>query len=100
MYADQVTDSMERAITETIRRRGIQQKYNEEHGIIPTTIQKEVREILEISTGRNVEERTKRGKKMSQREREELIAKHTLSENESLEMLERLAASILRDENR
>ncbi len=50
MYADAVTGSMERAITETLRRRAIQQKYNEEHGIVPKTIMKDVREILEIST--------------------------------------------------
>ena len=50
MYADQVTASMERAIRETERRREIQMEYNEEHGIVPTTIHKQVREILEIST--------------------------------------------------
>ena len=97
MYADQVTDSMERAITETIRRRGIQQQYNEEHGIVPTTIQKEVREILEISTGRNVEERTKRGKKLTQREREELIAKLTVEMKNAAKILEFEHAAYLRD---
>ena len=50
MYADSVTDSMKNAITETNRRREIQQKYNEEHGIIPQTIVKKVAEVLEIST--------------------------------------------------
>src|SRR5699024_8714994 len=50
MYADSVTDSMERAISETYRRREVQLKYNEEHGIVPQTIKKDVREILEIST--------------------------------------------------
>ncbi len=49
MYADTVTDSMRNAIEETERRRGIQQKYNEEHGITPTTIQKAVRELISIS---------------------------------------------------
>ena len=49
MYADVMTDSMKNAIGETNRRREIQQKYNEEHGITPTTIQKSVRELISIS---------------------------------------------------
>ena len=49
MYADNMTDSMDRAISETNRRREIQQKYNEEHGITPTTIKKAVRELISIS---------------------------------------------------
>ena len=40
---------MERAITETVRRRGIQEQYNKEHGIIPKTIKKDVRDVLEIT---------------------------------------------------
>jgi len=50
MYADEVTPSMERAIRETERRRAIQEQYNTDHGITPTTITKKVSEILEIST--------------------------------------------------
>ncbi len=49
MYADTMTESMERAISETERRRAIQQAYNEEHGITPTTIQKSVRDLISIS---------------------------------------------------
>ena len=49
MYADRITDSMNKAISETERRRAIQQKYNEEHGITPQTIQKAVRELISIS---------------------------------------------------
>ena len=49
MYADTMTESMEKAISETNRRREIQQKYNEEHGITPTTIKKAVRELISIS---------------------------------------------------
>ena len=49
MYADNMTDSMKSAITETKRRREIQQKYNEEHGITPTTIKKAVRELISIT---------------------------------------------------
>ena len=49
MYADTITGSMNRAITETERRRAIQMKYNEEHGIIPQTIKKKVRDLISIS---------------------------------------------------
>lgn len=49
MYADNITDSMNKAISETNRRRAIQQKYNEEHGITPTTIKKAVRDLISIS---------------------------------------------------
>ena len=49
MYADNMTDSMKAAIDETNRRRRIQQQYNEEHGITPTTIKKAVRDLISIS---------------------------------------------------
>ena len=49
MYADELTESMEKAITETNRRRSIQQKYNEEHGITPKTISKSIREIIKAT---------------------------------------------------
>ena len=49
MYADKITDSMARAIEETSRRRGIQEAYNTEHGIVPTTIIKEIRDLISIS---------------------------------------------------
>ena len=57
MYADNMTDSMKHAIEETERRRKIQQKYNEEHGITPTTIKKAVRDLIAISKA--VEEKSK-----------------------------------------
>ena len=49
MYADSVTPSMERAIMETNRRRAIQMKYNEDHGIVPQTIVKNIRDTIEIT---------------------------------------------------
>ena len=49
MYADNMTDSMDKAIKETLRRRRIQQEYNELHGITPTTIKKDVRDLIRIS---------------------------------------------------
>jgi excinuclease ABC subunit B len=77
MYADQMTDSMNRAIEETRRRREIQMKYNEEHGITPQTIKKAVRDL--ISTAREVAQTEKNlGKEpedMDVSELEELIAK-------------------------
>ncbi len=86
MYADSVTDSMERAISETYRRRGIQQKYNEEHGITPQSIKKEIREILEISTNETVDRKLK--KKMNPREREAMIAKLTAEMRDAAKILE------------
>ena len=61
MYADKITDSMRVAIEETERRRQIQQTYNEEHGITPTTIKKAVRDLIAISKA--VEEKDARFKK-------------------------------------
>ena len=49
MYADTITESMDKAISETNRRREIQEKYNKEHGITPTTIKKAVRDLISIS---------------------------------------------------
>ena len=61
MYADSVTDSMQAAISETERRRAIQEKYNDEHGIIPKTIKKSVREIIDstLSKGESKKEDNK-----------------------------------------
>jgi len=96
MYADTVTGSMERAITETERRRGIQMRFNEEHGIIPKTIIKDVRDVLEISSKTKVEEKTRK-RKMSEAERNELIEKLTLEMKNAAKMLEFEHAAYLRD---
>ena len=75
MYADKITDSMRVAIDETARRRKVQQAYNEEHGITPTTIQKSVRELIAISKKVAVEEMDfkKDPESMSAKELEKLI---------------------------
>ena len=96
MYADSVTPSMERAITETARRRKLQQEYNQAHGIIPTTIRKDIREILEISTKETVEGQTKR-KRMSEKDRQALIIRLTNEMKNAAKLLEFEHAAYLRD---
>ena len=95
MYADNVTDSMERAITETYRRREIQIKYNEEHGIVPQTVKKDIRGIIEISQKENAP--TKQTKRMSRAEREQLIEKLTREMKDAAKILEFEHAAYLRD---
>ena len=94
MYADSVTPSMERAISETVRRREIQQKYNEEHNIIPKTIKKDVRQVIEI-TSKDVLD--KNNKRMTAKERRVLIEKLTREMKEAARMLEFEHAAFLRD---
>ncbi len=96
MYADTVTGSMERAITETERRRSLQIAFNEEHGIVPKTIIKEVRDVLEITSRNKVEEKTKQ-KKMSPAERQQLIDRLTVEMKNAAKMLEFEHAAYLRD---
>ena len=95
MYADSVTPSMERAITETNRRREIQQKYNEEHGIVPKTIVKQVHEVLEISASETDIDAS--FKKMSRLDREKTIRQLTAEMREAAKMLEFEHAAFLRD---
>ena len=96
MYADEVTGSMERAITETYRRREKQMQYNQEHGIVPETIKKDVREILEISSKDNVQERVAK-KRLSEREKNELIDRLTKEMKAAAKLLEFEHAAYLRD---
>ncbi len=95
MYADVVTNSMEKAIEETERRRSIQQKYNEEHGIIPQTIQKKVSDIIEIST--HVDDGKKPKQKLTKAEREKLIEQLTKEMKAAVKLLEFEHAAYLRD---
>ena len=95
MYADEVTRSMEKAIYETERRRAIQQKYNEEHGIIPKTIIKKVSDIIEISTHSDDGKKSK--KKLTKAEREKLIEQLTKEMKAAAKLLEFEHAAFLRD---
>ncbi len=92
MYADSVTPSMERAIFETERRRSIQQEYNEKHGIIPKTIKKDVREIIEIGIKEN-----KSDKKLTKAEKDALIKRLTEEMKQAAKILEFEQAAFLRD---
>ena len=95
MYADEVTPSMERAITETERRRSIQMAYNEAHGIVPRTIVKSIREGIEISDHKENEKLS--GRRMSKAEREQLITRLTREMKEAARLLEFEHAAFLRD---
>lgn len=94
MYADSVTPSMERAITETNRRREKQMQYNEEHGIIPKTIVKDVHEIIEISSKNDDD---KAVSKLSKKEREAMIVRLTAEMKAAAKILEFEHAAYLRD---
>ncbi len=96
MYADTVTPSMERAIRETFRRREKQQQYNEEHGIVPKTIVKGIREIIEISNTHKAA-RKANGMKMSKREKELLINQLTKEMKAAAKILDFENAAYLRD---
>ncbi|MBQ3537695.1 MAG: excinuclease ABC subunit UvrB [Clostridia bacterium] len=96
MYADTVTPSMERAISETYRRREKQQKYNEEHGIVPKTIVKGIREIIEISNTHKAA-RKANGMKLSKREKEMLINQLTKEMKAAAKILDFENAAYLRD---
>ena len=97
MYADQVTPSMENAIRETQRRRSIQSEYNEAHGIVPKTIKKDVREILEISKKEEEKDVRKLKKRMNEKEKQAMIKKLTAEMKEAAKLLEFEYAAQLRD---
>ena len=96
MYADIVTDSMDRAITETERRRAIQMAYNKEHGIVPKTIVKAIADSIEISDkAENAKLNTRR---MGRMEREAAIERLTREMKEAAKLLEFEHAAFLRDQ--
>lgn len=100
MYADNITDSMEKAISETRRRREVQVKYNEEHGITPKTIKKAVHDVIKATiAAEEQEEYTVADKygKMSKKEREKVIAKLEQEMKEAAKALDFEKAAELRD---
>ena len=94
MYADTVTRSMQRAIDETARRRAIQAEYNEKHGITPKSIEKKVRDLIEIG---KKEEPKKSKKKLTAADREKMIAELTKEMKEASKRLDFERAAFLRD---
>ena len=99
MYADKITDSMRKAIDETERRRKIQKEYNEEHGIVPKTIQKAVRDRIRISkkAGTDITEEEKDPESMSFEELQRHIAKMMKQMNQAAAELNFEKAAKLRD---
>lgn len=98
MYADTVTPSMRAAITETERRRKKQDSYNKAHGIVPRTIVKSVRDVIEISSEADKGGRRRDGVKMTESERRAEIEKLEKKMREAAKMLEFEYAAILRDQ--
>ncbi len=97
MYADHITPSMRVAMDETARRRQIQQAYNEQHGIVPKTIIKSVRDLIEISSP-TAERKGRSGVKMTKAEKEKEIARLEKQMKEAARMMEYEYAAILRDQ--
>ena len=97
MYADKMTPSMDAAITETARRREIQQAYNEANGIVPKTVIKSVRDLIEISSP-TAERKGKSGVKMTKAEKEKEIQRLEKQMKEAARMMEYEYAALLRDQ--
>ncbi len=97
MYADHITDSMRAALDETARRRKIQNTYNEAHGIVPKTIMKSVRDLIEISS-ETAERRSRTGVKMTKAEKQREIARLEKQMKEAAKMMEYEYAAVLRDQ--
>ena len=98
MYADSVSDAMDMAITETMRRRKIQEDYNKEHGIVPKTIIKEIREVVSNEVNVDVTKSNTTGEvKMSKKEKEQLMIKIENEMKEAAKNLDFERAMELRD---
>ncbi|KAF1300151.1 MULTISPECIES: excinuclease ABC subunit UvrB [Enterococcus] len=99
MYADKMTDSMQRAIDETARRRSIQQKYNEEHGIVPKTIIKEIRDLISITKVAEEDEayETTSFEDLSREEKAILLSKLEKEMKDAAKALDFETAATLRD---
>ena len=97
MYADNITRSMQAAIGETKRRREIQNAYNEAHGIVPKTVIKSIRVLIEISSP-TAERKGRSGVKMTKAEKEREIARLEKQMKEAARMMEYEYAAILRDQ--
>lgn len=99
MYADKITPSMDRAISETQRRRALQEQFNQEHGIVPQTVIKSVRDVLEISSSaEDLEQRSGKIKAMTKQERAVELHKLEQKMKEAAKMLEFELAATLRDQ--
>ena len=98
LYADKITPAMRAAMDETARRRQIQDAYNQEHGIVPKTIVKSVRDLIEISATPTPEHKGKSGVKMTKQELQRQIEKLEKSMREAARMMEYEYAAVLRDE--
>jgi len=97
MYADSITPSMRAALDETARRRQIQDDYNKAHGIVPKTVKKAVRDLIEISSA-SAERKGRGGIKMTKAEREKEIARLEKQMKEAAKMMEYEYAAVLRDQ--
>ncbi|MBQ1264770.1 MAG: excinuclease ABC subunit UvrB [Oscillospiraceae bacterium] len=98
LYADKITAAMRAAMDETARRRSIQDAYNKANGIVPKTIVKSVRDLIEISASPEVDRRGRGGVKMTRAEREREIEKLEKKMREAAKMMEFEYAAVLRDE--
>ena len=98
LYADKITPAMRAAMDETARRRQIQDDYNKAHGIVPKTIVKSVRDLIEISATPTPERTGKSGVKMTKQELQRQIEKLEKSMREAARMMEYEYAAVLRDE--
>ena len=97
MYADRITAAMDTSIRETERRRELQQAYNEAHGIVPKTVIKSVRDLIEISSP-TAERKGRAGIKLTKAEKEKEIARLEKQMKEAARMMEYEYAAILRDQ--